>query len=167
MATRRLTIRSGDEGRTVDIEEGSQAAAGATVRIDGDAEPLQVEPLQPGAYRVTQGERSWSVFAAGSRDTCWAFVDGHVYELEVSSERAARRRRAAGAHEALSAPMPATVVKILAEPGQQVKKGDTLMLLEAMKMELPVRAPGDGTIAAIKCREGELVQPGSALLEFE
>jgi biotin carboxyl carrier protein len=62
--------------------------------------------------------------------------------------------------------MPATVIKILVEAGQAVQKGDTLLLLEAMKMELPVRAPGDGVVATVKCREGELVQPGTPLLEF-
>jgi len=39
-------------------------------------------------------------------------------------------------------------------------------VLEAMKMELPIRAPHDGTIAAVHCREGELVQPGTVLVEF-
>lgn len=166
MANQKLTIRLGEEARTVDVEDEAGATAARTVRLEHEAEPLRVEPLQPGAYRVTQGERSWPVFAAGTRDTCWVFVNGRVLTLEVSSERA-RRRASVGAHEALSAPMPATVIKILAEPGQTVQKGDTLILLEAMKMELPVRAPGDGTVAAIKCREGELVQPGTPLLEFQ
>jgi biotin carboxyl carrier protein len=48
-----------------------------------------------------------------------------------------------------------------------VKKGDTLLVLEAMKMELPVRAPGDGTVTAVSCREGELVQAGVVLVELE
>jgi biotin carboxyl carrier protein len=165
MANQKLTIRLGDEARTVDVEQDAGLASARTVRIDEKSEALRVEPLQPGAYRVTQGERSWLAFAAGTRETCWVFVDGRVLTLEVSNERT-RRRSSVGAHEALSAPMPATVIKILAEPGQAVEKGDTLILLEAMKMELPVRAPGDGVVAAIKCREGELVQPGTALLEF-
>jgi len=41
-----------------------------------------------------------------------------------------------------------------------------LIVLEAMKMELPLRAPHDGVIAAVDCREGELVQPGKVLVEF-
>lgn len=165
MSSEKLTIRSGEEARTVEVGNDAGAASARTVRLEGEAEPLHVERLQPGAYRVTQGERSWPVFAAGTRDACWVFVNGRVLRLEVSSERT-RRRTSVGAHEALSAPMPATVIKILVEAGQAVQKGDTLLLLEAMKMELPVRAPGDGVVAAIKCREGELVQPGTPLLEF-
>ena len=53
------------------------------------------------------------------------------------------------------------------EPGAAVKKGDTLIVLEAMKMELPIRAPADGTVARVTCTEGQLVQPGVPLVELE
>jgi biotin carboxyl carrier protein len=62
--------------------------------------------------------------------------------------------------------MPATVLSVMAEVGQAVKAGDTVIMLEAMKMELPVRAPRDGIVSAVHCREGELVQPGVMLLEI-
>ena len=63
--------------------------------------------------------------------------------------------------------MPATVLAIAVQPGQRVAAGDVLLRLEAMKMELPVRAPRDATVIAVKCREGELVQPGVPLLELD
>jgi 3-methylcrotonyl-CoA carboxylase alpha subunit len=65
------------------------------------------------------------------------------------------------------APMPATVARIQAQVGQRVTRGDTLLILEAMKMELPVRATSDGTVTAISCAEGELVQPGVPLIEID
>jgi len=63
--------------------------------------------------------------------------------------------------------MPATVVKVLVRPGLKVKGGDQLIVLEAMKMELPLRAPGNATVTAVHCREGELVQPEMVLVELE
>ncbi len=63
--------------------------------------------------------------------------------------------------------MPATVIEIKVAAGDRVMRGDVLITLEAMKMELPVRAPRDATIKAVVCRPGELVQPGVALLEIE
>jgi 3-methylcrotonyl-CoA carboxylase alpha subunit len=63
--------------------------------------------------------------------------------------------------------MPATVVAINVEPGQQVTQGHVMIMLEAMKMELPVTAPHDGRLKAILCRLGELVAPGVPLLELE
>jgi len=61
----------------------------------------------------------------------------------------------------------AIVWKIEAQPGQSVSEGDTLIVLEAMKMELPVRASADGVIKSVECREGQLVQPGMPLVEME
>jgi 3-methylcrotonyl-CoA carboxylase alpha subunit len=80
-----------------------------------------------------------------------------------------RRRRAGRAFpgEAVTAPMPATVIKINVKLGDAVKKGDIVILLEAMKMELPVRAPDSGTVRAIRCREGELVDADAVLLELQ
>ncbi len=77
------------------------------------------------------------------------------------------RKRAGAHHESLMAPMPATVVRIQASVGQPVTRGETLLVLEAMKMELPVRATSDGTVTAINCSEGELVQPGVALIDID
>jgi acetyl-CoA carboxylase biotin carboxylase subunit len=83
------------------------------------------------------------------------------------SDQPVRRRTArAAAGETLVAPMPATVIKINVKPGDAVKKGDAVLVLEAMKMELPVRAPADATIGAVCCREGELVPADATLIEF-
>ena len=62
--------------------------------------------------------------------------------------------------------MPATAVKIEVAPGQTVTRDSWLVMLEAMKMELPIRAPRDGRVTAIHCRVGEIVQPGVPLLDI-
>ena len=67
----------------------------------------------------------------------------------------------------MSAPMPGVVLKILTDVGQQVTRGMPLVILEAMKMEHVIAAPSDGTVVAINCREGELVQPGTDLIELK
>ena len=78
----------------------------------------------------------------------------------------AARRRSASAAGTVIAPMPATVIKVQVKPGDGVKKGDVVVVLEAMKMELPLRALGDGVVSAVRCREGELVQADATLIEF-
>ena len=75
-------------------------------------------------------------------------------------------RPASRDQDALSPPMSATVVRVAVRPGATVQAGDTLIVLEAMKMELPIRAPRAGTIRAVHCREGDLVQPGTVLVEL-
>ena len=104
------------------------------------------------------------VIAIADGDRRLVFLNGEVFELEVARQG---RRRGSAHHASLTAPMPATVIRINVTPGSAVKKGDTLIVLEAMKMELPVRAPADGTISAVACQVGQLVQPGVALVELE
>jgi len=62
--------------------------------------------------------------------------------------------------------MPATVIKIDVKEGDRVRKGDVVVLLEAMKMELPVQAPADGIVRAVRCRDGELVDADAVLVEL-
>jgi biotin carboxyl carrier protein len=128
---------------------------------------MTVTPLGNGAYRVTNGTRSRIAYAAGPADARWVFIDGRVYVIDAAPRGMPRRKKRSDDHGALAAPMPATVVTVNVEPGQRVAKGDVLIMLEAMKMELPVKAPRDGTVKAIACRQGELVQPGIPLLELE
>jgi acetyl/propionyl-CoA carboxylase alpha subunit len=105
------------------------------------------------------------VWAAADRDTRWVFRDGVTYELTVEAEDASRvaARRPQGGP---TAPMPATVIAVNVKPGDSVQAGDILLVLEAMKMELPVRAAADGTVTAVHCQAGELVQPGVSLVDL-
>ena len=68
---------------------------------------------------------------------------------------------------ALTANLAGTVVKVLVEPGKAVTAGETLLVLEAMKMETEVTAPKDGTVAAVAVAVGDAVQGGQVLLEWE
>jgi biotin carboxyl carrier protein len=94
----------------------------------------------------------------------WTAIDGVVRVLAAPAGPR-RRGRAAAAH-GLEAPMPATVTRIVAGVGQRVAAGDVLVLLEAMKMELAIRAPHDGTVTRVACEAGALVQPGIPLVEL-
>jgi oxaloacetate decarboxylase alpha subunit len=64
----------------------------------------------------------------------------------------------------MSAPMPGTVIKVLVKPGDQVKNGDTVIVLEAMKMETPVAADKDGVVASVDVAVGAVVAEGDTLL---
>ncbi len=78
---------------------------------------------------------------------------------------AAPAKPAAGA-SVVSAPLPGTVTKILVQPGQAVKAGDTVLTMEAMKMENNITAETDGTVKAILVQQGAQVQSGDALIEM-
>jgi biotin carboxyl carrier protein len=124
-------------------------------------------PLGDGWFIVTDGDKRWRVALAADGDATWVFVDGQVARLEAIAAAPSRGRVKGRGDAGVMAPMPATVVSLNAKPGQQVKEGDTLIVLEAMKMELPIKSPRSGTIKAVHCAKGDLVQPGVSLLEIE
>jgi 3-methylcrotonyl-CoA carboxylase alpha subunit len=114
----------------------------------------------PGELLLEREGKQTRAFVADAGATRWVFIAGRTWEIQAL-------RQSSGPAGALAAPMPATVIRILAKPGAAVRKGETLILLEAMKMELPLRAPQDGTVQAVRCREGELVQPGRVLVDLK
>ncbi len=143
----------------------AHADADGAIRI-GDT-TYAVTPAGPGLVVVSDGERRWHVAVAGTRDQRWVGVDGQVAVVDIVRGPSGGRRTRTPPGGGMSAPMPATVVSIAVAPGQDVVKGDVVVVLEAMKMELPVRAPRDGRVAAVHCTPGELVQPGVALVDLE
>ncbi len=185
--TDRVRVRA-ESGDANGAAPATTAAAAATV---GAMTTFHVSPVDPDsvdAVRVVPDDTDASDTAAGAAadadatpmrahvvvngDTTWVFIDGETFTIDIEpadqpDAAATRARRRAGGNEALSAPMPATVIKVLAEPGSEVHRGDMLLLLEAMKMELPVRAPRDGRVKALHCRAGELVQAGTVLVDLE
>jgi biotin carboxyl carrier protein len=127
---------------------------------------VRVERIADGVYRVEEDGRMHTVFVAGAPGSRWAFHNGRTYREEALATAAGGHARGPDTALPLTAPMPATVLKILARPGATVSRGDTLIILEAMKMELPLRASADGVVVAIHCREGQLVQPETVLIEL-
>ena len=124
-----------------------------------------VTRVASGTYRVEHDGRTELVYVAGPSSAPWAFWNGELFHFDRAQDVATSGSRMP-AQQSLRAPMPATVVNVLAKPGSAVKSGDALIVLEAMKMELVLRAPIDGIVAAVFCREKDLVQPDTVLLEF-
>ena len=135
-------------------------------------ESATAERIGDGVYRVTADGRSEIVYVAAASTGVWSFWNGRVFFAPGADNTSAGRRSRTTSRaprdviESVAAPMPATVIKVMTAPGASVRKGDTVIVLEAMKMELPIRAPGDAVVTAVHCREGELVQPEAVLVEF-
>jgi acetyl/propionyl-CoA carboxylase alpha subunit len=127
-----------------------------------------VTRIASGVYRVEHDGRVDTVYVAVAGGDWWAFSKGVTYRgSSAATRRPARQRSHGEGAQALTSPMPATVIKVLVGPGASVKKGDTVVILEAMKMELPIRSPSDATVTAVHCRERDLVAPDAVLVELE
>ena len=97
-------------------------------------------------------------------------VNGVAYNVTVEEGTGAPVAPAAPAAPAgaagsvvVNAPMPGNILDVKVKPGDSVKAGDTLLILEAMKMENEISAPQDGTIASIDVRKGDVVDSGALL----
>ena len=66
----------------------------------------------------------------------------------------------------LSAPMPGTILEVLVKQGQRVREGQTLLVMEAMKMEHKILAPSGGEVSSVHYKEGDRVDMGSVLIEM-
>ena len=126
----------------------------------------EITPLGRGRFLVTAGGRSTLAYAVRDGEKVWVCVYGRTFVLSAADgERAGSHRE--DDNVALAAPMPASVASIKVAVGDRVQAGDVLIVLEAMKMELPIAAPRDGIIKQIRSAVGELVQPGVPLVELE
>ena len=96
--------------------------------------------------------------AASTPETTGAAADG------TTAAAPATAPAVTGAGEAVSAPMPGTIVKVNVTAGQAVKAGDVLCVLEAMKMENDITAPKDGTVTQVVAAKGASVSTGDALV---
>jgi biotin carboxyl carrier protein len=126
-----------------------------------------VQALGGGWFVLTDGDKRWRVAVAADGKATWVFVDGQVARIDTPEAAPSRGRPKGRGDGGVMAPMPATVIALNVTPGQPVNEGDTLIVLEAMKMELPIKSPRSGTIKAVHCAKGDLVQPGVSLLEIE
>ncbi len=117
------------------------------------------------------GDRIHRVVARrnGARGAHVLWIDGWRFEVEALDERtrAIRDRAAASAAHSgpspIVAPMPGMIVRVLGAVGDRVVAGTPLVVMEAMKMENELRAPGDGTVAEILVRPGMAVEKGQVL----
>jgi biotin carboxyl carrier protein len=148
----------GGQEYTVSIERSGEVAVCGTPRtvhlenIDGDS-----------LFSLLIGTTSYEVFVERHKDKYHVTVEGNRYEVLVEDERLRRlgRRGGAGREETgaatVTSPMPGVVVTVPVQAGQTIKAGDSVAVLEAMKMENEIQAPRDGVVESVHVTPGQRV----------
>jgi biotin carboxyl carrier protein len=144
------------QGDRLHVAAGDLSAEVRVLHRDGQA--LLIE------LRLADGETK-RVRLAGTRagDSRAVWVDGRV----VAAERVRRAAARAADPGSLASAIPAVVSQVLVVEGDAVEPGDKLILLESMKMVIPILAPHAGRVARILCAAGDSVPAGQPLLEIE
>ena len=165
---------NGDYRRVLSLsDEGGAYQVGLTYRHDGweidlDGRCLRVELVaQDGAeLSLRVGETSLHGCVRRDGDLFHVFTGGRHFTLSYNDPMAhAGEQEAAGGR--LTAPMPGKVVAVMASSGQEVKKGEPLVIMEAMKMEHTISAPSDGLVEEVLYQVGDQVADGAPLLAFK
>ena len=125
---------------------------------------FDVRRMPGGEFMVETADGWHAAEAIRHEDTVWVRFEGRTYRFEV--ERGRTRKRAQGAGD-LSSPMPGQVQKVLVAVGDAVEAHQPLMVVEAMKMQLEIKAPRDGTVKKLLAGEGDQVEAGVPLAELE
>ena len=149
---------------TLQDRDGSVSVASMT--IDGNEAQLPGVSVEsdgkPGRAIVTIDGSRRVAHVARSGDTWWVHFDGRAHEVTLHEQGSSSSTD----EGSLKAPMPGTVLQVLAKVGQRVREGQHLMTLEAMKMEHKVVAPKAGDVTKVNYAEGERVDMGSTLVEI-
>ncbi|RME19235.1 MAG: hypothetical protein D6800_14525 [Candidatus Zixiibacteriota bacterium] len=138
-----------------------------TVTCGGDSCP--VERIGEGLFAVTiNGQRKLAAVAK-SENGFLVDIDAWLFEIRQPSEDgfAGGVGDQAAEKDKLYAPMPGKIVKVLAEVGDEVHEKQTLVIVEAMKMENPVVAKAVGRVKAVNCAAGDQVDTETPLIELE
>ncbi|WP_205501685.1 acetyl-CoA carboxylase biotin carboxyl carrier protein subunit [Rufibacter psychrotolerans] len=132
-------------------------------------------PLGPSSFHILKDGRSYTAELLEADPDTKTFrikVNGSVHTLQVQ-DRMDLLLESLGMGQALShkindikAPMPGLILDIKVQPGQEVKKGDPILILEAMKMENIIKSPGDGVVREVKVTVRQNVEKNQVLIVF-
>ena len=163
---------TGDEERpTQDIEIEHLGGDRYAVTIDGVTEEIDAFATEGGVSLRRDG-RVIDATAERRGDTLRIVNRSGRYDVDIVDRRTWEMRTALGAHAGqmkpeLVSPMAGKVVLVRVAAGDEVKEGQTLVIVEAMKMENEIRATADTVIREVRVAAGDLVNPGDVLLAFE
>jgi biotin carboxyl carrier protein len=154
-------------GQTFDVEINEDGR----ILVNSEERAVDFRVLRVGElYSMLVDHASYEAVVEVRDDEYQVLIAGAMYEVKVTDERS---RRLEGAFMAfgegsgevqMRAPMPGLIVRVSVEEGQEVAKGDTVVILESMKMENELKAPRDGTVHKINVAEGDNVQQNKVLV---
>jgi biotin carboxyl carrier protein len=146
------------------IDEHNLTVDGIPYRVDFDS--VSGQPV----YSLLVDSQSYESFVFLEDEAWQVLIQGTLYSATVEDEREKRLRSASRASIAeqmefhLKAPMPGLVVMVPVADGQQVNKGDVLLILESMKMQNELKSPRHGTVTRIRVKVGDSVEQKQTLL---
>jgi biotin carboxyl carrier protein len=165
----RVPSRKGDKPRVVELE----ALGDDRYRVQLDGKTFDIEGFEHGgAVAIRIDGRSVDARVRWSGENATVSLPGTRVTFDLLPERLFALKAATGAgvggvKPIVVSPMAGKVILVRVAPGDEVKEAQTLVIIEAMKMENEIRATGNAKVARVAVAAGDLVKPGDKLVEFE
>jgi acetyl/propionyl-CoA carboxylase alpha subunit len=165
----KLHAKIGDDQQDIEISRDGDTV---TARMGDREYTLDVAEPDPGLYALRNGSSLTTAFVSkGASGSSKVTIAGHEFDVGISDPKRLRGSAVDAAHAGGTAEiktmMPGKVVRILVEAGAEVKKGDGVIVVEAMKMQNEMKSPKDGIVKELRSTEGATVNAGDVLVVIE
>ena len=155
------------------VETGG-ASAGNVVSVNGQKRIATIKRLNnDNCFQLLVDNQPYQLFIESKENDCIVSLNNRTFRVAIEDERLRQLRHLIKSEEQahkqleIKAPMPGLIVKVVVEEGAQIKKGDGVIIMEAMKMENEIRATADGRVVKILKRERESVEKDMVLMIVE
>ncbi len=167
----KLIAELNDEKHEISLK---QTGENVSAEIDGRRYELEAHLVEPNVYLFKHENKIYQIFVAPNEKPDEPFVvNTGKNDFEIGLTDPKRMRHSAGADEnaggaaEIKTAMPGKVARVLVEQGAEIKKGDGVLIVEAMKMQNEMKAPKDGIVKEIRVAEGATVNAGDVLAVIE
>ncbi len=167
----KLYVKIGDDRREIEIrhQDGRVFA-----NLDGQEYGLEVSEPEPGVFLFKHEGRVYEASVSrpeSTYETTHVRIGTNEFDIQLTDPKRLRTASSGAEHAdglaEIRTAMPGKVVRILLQPGAEVEKGDSVLVVEAMKMQNELKAPKAGTIKEIRVKEGAAVSAGDVLATIE
>ncbi len=138
------------------------------VTYDNTEYKVSPEEIKPGHLKIQVGDRLIKAIVTEGDQEKYVFIDGNVFKVKPVELTGRKKKSKKESDESdLDSPISGKIVNVKVKTDDTVKKGEVLMVIEAMKMEYLIRAPYKGRIKKIHFKENEQVEIGQTTIEIE
>jgi biotin carboxyl carrier protein len=136
------------------------------ITYDNTEYKVEAEELQKGHLKIKLGDKIIKSIVTKGNQEKFVFVDGDIFKVKNIELTGIKKTKKKEKENSLNSPISGRIVNIKTKEGAKVKKGQVLLVIEAMKMEYIIRAPYDGIVKKLKFKENDQIEIGQNTIEI-